>query len=181
VDHFSYGSRNASGTIAVQNTCFLSRINDPFSIPPSLKRTGPRPRPNPVLEASLTVAFHSASVVVATKAARPPGEGETFFENSRRPVTSIPMESGLGFWLQCSSPRFPGGRLFRPLVEAWGFQPREKTRAERAYRCVDSPAACSRVAAREPRAATCGFPHYSAPSITAFLIDIWRLETSVSS
>ena len=73
----------------MQNNCFLPRINDPFSAPPSLKRTGPRPRPNPVLEASLNRASQSATVVVAAKAARPPGESETFFENSRRTVTSI--------------------------------------------------------------------------------------------
>jgi hypothetical protein len=77
VDRFSYVSRNPSGTIAVQNNCFLPRISDPFSTPPSLKRTGLRPRPNPVLEASLNRASQSASVDVATKAARPPGEGRS--------------------------------------------------------------------------------------------------------
>jgi hypothetical protein len=77
----------------MQNNCFLLRISDPFSTPPSLKRTGARPRPNPVLEASLNRASQSAIVVVAAKAARPPGEGETFFENSRRAVN---LDSNLG-------------------------------------------------------------------------------------
>ena len=143
VDRFSYGSRNQSGTIVMQNNCFLSRTNDPFS--PLRRSNGQdqRPRPNPVLEASLNRASQSATVVVAAKVARPPGEGETFFENSRRAVTSIPRESGLVFWLQCSPPLFRGEALPAP-VEAWGFQPREKQHVARsAFLCAVPPAACS--------------------------------------
>jgi len=101
------------------------------------QRPAPRPRSNPVLEANLTHAFRSASVMVATKAARSPW---------REPKRSLKIRDGQSTQFQEIHVR----RWLRFFVF------------------------------HESRVTS----HKSRPSnsrITPFLIDIWRLETSVIS
>ncbi len=68
MDHFSYGSRNPSRTIAMQNKCFLSRINELFS-----EVTGQMPRlqtgalPGNVVEYNYSFTWRRRSALVITE------------------------------------------------------------------------------------------------------------------